>query len=180
MKKKRSSVLLKLDSNFKSKLENLFGGRTQKKQPETNKITNNKKPKRKFKLKQHKPASSILPMPPLPLPPPLPNNNFNIKEINEIEVDKVDKVEKIEKVEENGKVTENQKPIINNNTTIHKSNNSIQEKIIEKLIILNSHLIDREIDKMKKQNKKWWDIEHKSFILGVVTSLLSFIITYLV
>ena len=116
-------------------------------------------------------------MPPLPPPPPLPENNFNIDTIKEIKIEEVDDIVN-NKTKSNIKTkncnkNENEKPI-------EQNNNSIYNKIIEKLITLNSHLIDREIENMKHFKKKWWDIEHKSFLLGVFTSILSFLVSYLI
>ena len=115
-------------------------------------------------------------MPPLP-PPPVPENNFNIETVKEIKIEEVDDLvnnnnkTKTNNNEKNEKNNENEKPIEQNKDFIYTT-------IIEKLITLNSHLIDREIEKMKHYKKNWWDIEHKSFLFGVVTSLLSFLISY--
>ncbi len=169
MKKKRSSVLQKLDSNFKSKLENLFGGRTTKK---VEKPQKSKKPKRKLKFK-----TNILTMPEPPLlPPPMPlqSESIKIESVDEIEVEKINNIDL--KINENNKKNKEN----NNEKKQMGMDNNVYQKVIEKLITLNSHLIDREIEKMKQYKKNWWDIEHKSFLLGVFTSLLSLLISYLV
>ena len=184
MKKKRSSVLQKLDSNFKSKLENLFGGRTIKKKENENNSKNSKKPKRKFKLKT---KTNILTMPNPPLPPPLPfqNEYASFKNVDEIKVEKIDIDKEFNCDFPN--INNNSNNNNNNDTneikkdqTIQRGNNLVYQKVIEKLITLNSQLIDLEIEKLKKTKKNWWDIEHKSFLLGVVTSLLSLLISYFV
>ena len=180
MKKKRSSVLQKLDSNFKSKLENLFGGRITKKVEKPN--TNEKKKKRKFKLRLPKNTNNtILPMPPLP-PPPVPENNFNIEAVQEIKIEEIDDIvnNKTKTSNNENNNEKNEKNENRNEKPIEQNKDFIYTTIIEKLITLNSHLIDREIEKMKHYKKHWWDIEHKSFLFGVVTSLLSFLISYLI
>ena len=183
MKKKRSSVLQKLDSNFKSKLENLFGGRTTKKIEKPQKSQKSKKPKRKLKFK-----TNILTMPEPPLlPPPMPiqPESIKIESVDEIEVEKINNIDlKINKNNENNNENNKKNNKKNNENNNEKKqmgmDNNVYQKVIEKLITLNSHLIDREIEKMKQYTKNWWDIEHKSFLLGVFTSLLSFLISYLV
>ena len=176
MKKKRSSVLQKLDSNFKSKLENLFGGRTTKKIEKTQKSQKSKKPKRKLKFK-----TNILTMPEPPLlPPPMPlqSESIKIENVDEIEVEKINNIDL--KINENNNENNKKNNENNNEKKQMGMDNNVYQKVIEKLITLNSHLIDREIEKMKQYKKNWWDIEHKSFLLGVFTSLLSLLISYLV
>ncbi len=183
MKKKRSSILQKLDSNFMNKLENLFGGTKKINKTNKNKNTKNKNIKRKKTSNVIKKINYTLPP---PLPPPLRLLNIKEDSVTKTEQKNIEKIEKIETKINKKKIEKTeQKNIEKIETKINKKkiekteqkiipSSSINEKIINKLIILNSELIDREIIRLK--HTSWLKIEKKSFLFGI---MLSVIITYI-
>lgn len=175
MKKKKSKVLNKLDNGFKMKLEGLFnrgtknviskGNNNQVKKPKRKPIKINfsntkigaitpespKKEKQKIEIKNNKnpivlQKHSIVKN---------ENNNSEIKKENEKK--NIDIKEKI----------------VINKELIEKNNNNrnicitINNKILDKLIELNSMLIDKEI-KLIKKREKWYNRHKDKLLLGSI------------
>ena len=159
--KKKSAIFNKLDSKFKSKLENLFARRipsvvTTSGSTSTTKVVDKKKKPKKIRISK-----------PIPI----------IKEEPIHSIEKIEKEKKVEVQEETQNKYEHKNINNINNRKIENSKSkstsvSTNENgtILKKLIELNTILLDKEIDNIK--NKCVFD--KNSFMIGFCISLLLF------
>ena len=161
--KKNSAIFNKLDSKFKSKLENLFARRipTKKKEP-------TKKTKKIKKIKRSKPIM-LIKEEPIETIKQIETETVENKEINLSQEKNKQTIENIEIKNREIKNREIENREIKNREIKNSENkNSENSIILNKLIKLNSILIDREIENIQEN----YIIDRKSFFMGICVSFL--------